>query len=307
MNKLRLFAVLNIDHLMVAWEVAIGRITTITATDANGAPFPTPSLWLYNSIHTGKRQNRYDDFMSEYQIEYFRHQNHQQAPSRLTGAFFFETYEEAVSACKYWEWDSYIDYISEIEFTAFNIGKYDSNWITNKIRACQPPERKNFIDKYFSHDIEPAGPLWEIIADGHGKILNTSLRKKAYNKILEKQPSSTPLLAMAMSCYDSNPQKYANLLRTIPFITKHSGKYIGQFIINMSQFDAEQNDIAEICVKYINRWKTVHIKKIGRPLTIKLPSDKDKFFSILDLRDYNFEIDTEILDGIIKQAVNEGA
>ena len=305
MGNLRLYAVLNIEHPMVAWEVAIGRITTITAKDANGNNFPTPSLWMYNSIITGKNHNRFDDFISEYQIEIFRNRKHPKAPSRFKGAFFFETYEDAISACKYWEWDSYIDYISEIEFTYDQIEKYDSNWVTNKIRACQPSERNFFIEKYLTQRIEPAGPLWEVIAEGHGEVLNMDLRRKAYERILEEQPGATPLLAIAMSCYDSDCAKYRELLRSIPYISKHSGKYHGQFIINMSQFESEQEDIANICKKYINKWKSFRIPKFGEPLKITLPDDGKTFFSILDLRKYNFEIDEDILDSVMNQAIND--
>lgn len=305
MEHIKLYAVLNIEHPMVAWEVAIGRITTITAKDANGDEFPTPSLWMYNSILTGKNDRRFDDFLSEYQIEYFRGKKYPTVPSRFTGAFFFETYEDAVSACQYWEWDSYIEYISEIEFTCNQSKKYDSNWITNKIRACQPSERDFFINKYLSQEIEPAGPLWEVIAEGHGEILNLDLRRKAYNRILEDQPSSTPLLAIAMSCYDSDCNKYRELLRSIPYITKHSGKYHGQFIISMNQFDTEQEDIIKICLNYIRKWEYFHIPKLGEPLKITLPADGKSFIARPDLRKYEFEIDIEVIDNIITQVVND--
>ena len=312
MKTLNVYAVFNIEHPMVAWEVAIGRITTMTAVDRDGNEFPSPSLWMYNSILDGKKYNFYGDLQSEYQIEHIRHFQHPEKASRLNGAFFFESYRDAYNACKYWGWDSSLDYISKVIFTASHIGRYDSNWITNKIRSCQPTERREYIDKYFKGDAESSNPIWELVAQGHGVIMNTKLREMAYKKILDSQPNATYLLATAMSCFDSNPTKYSNILRIVPYFTNNKVKVKGQFIIDSNQFLREKKEINGIIKLYFKgNGKKFKIPKLDNSLRIQKikgnhnkNDDSKSTFAVLDLRREDFEMDLKLIQNNIDYAIN---
>lgn len=306
MENLKLYAILNIDNPMVAWEVAIGRITTMTPKDSHGETFPIPSLWLYNTVFSSHKDNYFGDLRSEFQIDHVRAVLFEEKPSRLKGAFFFETYDDAVSACKYWGWDTCIDYISEIEFKSFATAKYDSNWITNKIRCCQPNERSEYIRKYFSGESQSANPIWEIIAYGYGKILNVELRRMAYNKILTDHPNSLILLAMAVMCFHQDPEKYGNLLRTMPYVRAWEGVLHGEFILNLIEYEKYADEILEIIKRLSNKnLSEFTIPELGEPFKIIAPDNETGTPSTLNLSAYKFQMSLDFMQGHMDRAVSD--
>ncbi|WP_109372831.1 hypothetical protein [Proteus genomosp. 6] len=294
MERKRLFAVLDIDHLMVAWEVAIGRILATPIEDTENKTYPTPSLWFYNNISQAKNDNFKKDLESELQIEKIRSEIFPEKQSRLSGAFFFESYEEAVRACKLWEWESKIDYISEIDFEPSSYVKLDSNWITNEIRSSEKNERSEFIEKYYRGEVsERLEPIYEIICTGVGDVINTELRRKAYEKILQSKPDASLLLALAISCYELKKEKYRYLLRVTPCITENNdGDIEGMFIIDMNLLNKNESEIAKISKRYIHNNGTILITpKLNKPwckLKIIRPINNDIMFSLVDLSDKFF-------------------
>lgn len=294
--KMRLFAILDIDHPMVAWEVAIGRILANTPKDGNGIDLPTPSLWLYSNIKSSIKNKYMSDLESEFYIEKIRASRFSTKPSRLTGAFFFESKEDAIEACKMWEWEDKLDYISEVEFNASSYVKLDSNWITLKIRCCEKSEVDSFIDSYYSGAVlHPGSPLNEIICAGYGEVLNTDLRRMAYKKILQQKPDSSLLLALGISCYEQYPAKYQEIFRVTPFMRKNNDSEIeGLFIISLIHLNEDEKGVAKLAKRHIhNRGTTLitpKLNKLGVPLAIKRPLNQDAIFSVGDLSSYFFKM-----------------
>lgn len=304
MEHLKLYAILNIENPMVAWEVAIGRILTTTPKDSHGETYPIPALWCYNTVIDSHKDNFYGDLRSEFQIEHIRATQFGDKPSRLAGAFFFESYNDAVAACHFWGWDSCIDYISEIEFESYKTGKFDSNWITNKVRCSQPSERPPFIIKYLSGESQSANPIWEIIADGHGKILNIDLRRMAYEKIITEHPNSSLLLAMAVMCYHQNPKKYRELLRIVPYVREWEGVLYGEFILNMVEYEKYPTEITKIFKHFSDKkLSKFTIPGLGKAFKIIAPDSETGAPSTLDLSAYKFQMSLESMLGHMNGAV----
>lgn len=286
---MKLFAVLDIDHPMVAWEVAIGRILATPVKDINGVEYPTPSLWLYNNIYSSVNDKYMSDLSSEFHIEKVRISKFPDKPSRLTGAFFFESKDDAINACRMWEWENKIDYISEIDFQESSYIKLDSNWITLRIRCCEKSEIEDFIVRYYSGEVLfTEKPLNEIICTGHGTVLNSELRRMAYKKIRETKPDSSLLLALGISCYEQNPKKYKEIFRVSPFIKRNENDDIeGIFITSLTHLDEDEEGIAKLAKRYIHNNGTSltvpNLNKPWQPLKIIRPLDKNKIFSLGNL------------------------
>ncbi|QMD26711.1 hypothetical protein HVZ46_20050 [Citrobacter freundii] len=293
---MKLFAILDIDHPMVAWEVAIGRVLANPITDVEGVEYPTPSLWLYNNINSSIKDKFMSDLQSEFYIEKIRATKFPGKPSRLNGAFFFESKEDAVNACKMWEWENKMDYISEVDFNETSYVKLDSNWITLRIRCCEKSELDGFIEKYYGgEELFSGKPLNEIICTGSGKVLNAELRRMAYKKILQKKPDASLLLALGISCYEQDARKYQDIFRVSPFIQKtNDGNIEGSFITSLRHLDEDEKGVGKLAKRYIHNNGTALItpklNRLGVPLRIIRPLNQDTFFSLDDLSPYFFRI-----------------
>lgn len=293
---MRLFAVLDIDHPMVAWEVAIGRVLANSPKDEKGVNFPVPSLWLYSNIRSSVKDKYMSDLESEFHIEKVRASKFPNKPSRLNGAFFFESKKDAIEACKMWEWDNKIDYISEVNFHASSYIKLDSNWITLRIRTCEKTESDGFIESYYSGtELFPGSPLNEIICTGHGEVLNAELRRAAYKKVLQQKPDSSLLLALGISCYEQDSKKYQDIFRVSPFIRVIDNDNVeGSFIISLIHLENDEAQVAKISKRHIHNNGTTLItpklNKLGVPLAIRRPLDPDSLFSVGDLSSYSFRM-----------------
>ncbi len=295
---MRLFAVLDIDHPMVAWEVAIGRVLANPPKDDEGIEFTAPSLWLYSNIQTSINDKYMSDLESEFHIEKVRASKFPDKPSRLRGAFFFESRSDAIKACEMWEWEGKLDYISEVNFHESSYIKLDSNWITHRIRSCEKPERDSFIDKYYSGaELFPGSPLNEIICTGYGEVLNSKLRRLAYGKILQQKPDASLLLALGISCFEHDPKSYQDILRVIPFIRRIENEVEGSFIISFIHLENDEERVAKIAKRYIHNNGTTLItpklNKLGTPLVIKRPINQNNIFSLTDLTPHSFRMNVD--------------
>lgn len=295
---MRLFAILDIDHPMVAWEVAIGRILANPPKDEQGVEFTAPSLWLYNNIQSSINDKYISDLASEFHIEKFRALNFPDKPSRLKGAFFFESKIDAIKACERWEWENKVDYISEVKFHESSYVKLDSNWITLRIRSCEKSERDSFIERYYSGaELFPSDPLNEIICTGYGEVLNSKLRRMAYRKILQKNPNTSLLLALGISCFEQDSKFFRDIFRVTPFIKRIDNEVEGSFIISLIHLENYEKQIAKIATKYIhNNGSTLitpKLNKPGIPLSIKRPVNPDTIFSLADLTPHTFKMNVE--------------
>ncbi|CAI0999670.1 Uncharacterised protein [Serratia fonticola] len=293
MNKIKLFAILDIDHPMVAWEVAIGRV--LAYPEMFEANIPSPSLWLFNNIKDLSSSSLINDLLIEFEMESYRRKHVPGAQSRLSGAFFFESMNDAKTACEYWGWFDKIDYISEVDFYPVSIFRADSNWITNKIRSCEKNERMEYVERYFSGEESQAKPIYEVISEGYGYVLNEKLRREAYKKIRERTPYSSFLLALGISAF-SQSEKYRSIFRVLPFLREINNEILGDFIIDMKTFNENEAEVARISKRHIHNNATIlsHPKLdiCGKSLLINRNPLDDVIFNAPDLRTESFIIDS---------------
>ena len=127
-NNIKLYAYLNIEHPMVAWEVAIGRIKSICGR--NEEKFGI-SLWQYSLFKKYVQQGDYIKLKNELKLERTRQKLFNNKVSRLEGLYFFESERMAHIALDRWGIPNKKKYISEIDFTPNAITKVDSEWITS--------------------------------------------------------------------------------------------------------------------------------------------------------------------------------
>ncbi|MFO4664510.1 hypothetical protein V5G98_17845 [Vibrio cholerae] len=98
MNKI-LYAYVNIEHPMVAWEVAIGRIKSIC--DGQDSNFGV-SLWFYSLMQKYIKSPNSKRVVNEFKLEKIRQLHFPNQVSRLRGVYFFESLEMANVALDRW-------------------------------------------------------------------------------------------------------------------------------------------------------------------------------------------------------------
>jgi hypothetical protein len=276
----KLYAYLNIDHPMVAWEVAIGRIRTIddTSTSAFGV-----SLWSYSRLSSYARTGNTLLLGQEFRLEHVRQLRHQEKVSRLQGAYFFKSPADALSALERWNVPVNSDYISEIEFYPSTVSEHDSEWITFQLRSNTNQE---WMDKYWNGTAHGESPLHEVLALGMGRVVNTQLRTTAYRKIYELWPDSTPLLSAA--CCGFAAGGLDKICQVKPAILAKDDRVEGSFYIYMKEFDENQ----DVVVDAIDR-----CREQGVQPPVVMPKDGTTLFRLPDLRPLSFQIKSEVLVG----------
>jgi hypothetical protein len=270
-NNITLYAYLDIEHPMVAWEVAIGRIRSIDITKFE------VSIWQYTSLSNYVKYGLDQNFINEIELEYVRKQHFPNRVSRMQGVYFFESYDDAVFALKHWDIPLKENYISEISFTPQNITKVDSEWITSYI---DKKTNNSWMNKYWNGEIKEDKPLYEILATGLGVILNYDLRIQAYKNIFELWPYSTPLLAMA--CCAFQVKNIDDIAKVVPALYPNDNVIKGGYIIDISALTTRKEDIIEaikIC-KNDNKY----------PIIVR-PKNPEVFFELPDLSYLEFIFD----------------
>lgn len=276
------YAFLNIDNPMVAWEVAIGRIKSIGEYSINNSGIST---WQYSLLRHHAQNGNSNKFFNELKLEMIRQLNYSNKVSRLRGIYFFENEEDAHNAIDRWQISSDMKkYISPISVTANNITKLDSEWITFNLNSNND---EKWIHSYWSGEIYGEKPLTELLVDGIGIVMNYELRKEAYNKILQRDPTSTPLLAMACCAFRVHNIEEIAIIR--PFLTVENKKIVGRYIINTGLLKKKEKEIIE----------AINICKMRNELPYYvLPDNNEAFFSLPDLKSLFFEIDNPEINKI---------
>lgn len=271
MKNIELYAYLNIDNPMVAWEVAIGRIKSYCDRNPENIGL---SVWQYSTLRNMSLNGLNNNIRNEFGLEICRQRNYAEKVSRLNGVYFFESEAIARQALERWGLTRYQDYISKVDFSATQLTRYDSEWITAYMRG----ENSDWYEGYLSGETLGVSPLTEIIASGIGIVANNQLRVRAYQKIVERWPTATPLLFLAIAAFCEAGIEDAALLR--PFLSLQDGELYGQYIIYMQSFDERQVDIGEAAVR---------LRQRGYNPPIILPGG-DGFFSVPDSTEYAFRI-----------------
>jgi len=271
-NNVKLFAYFNIDHPLVAWEVAIGRIKS--SCDDNIDDFAV-SLWQYNLLYKYAKNGMNKKLINELKLEAIRQKKYPHCISRLKGVYFFESERDAYIALDRWGMSEKKKYISEVCFSANNITKVDSEWIT----SCLLSENDSWMELYWNGAIYGERPLVEILASGIGVVQNYELRHLAFRKIMEEWPLSTPLLSMA--CCAFAEKKVETIAQVKPVLTKKGDMIVGSYFVYMDDLKKRENEIMEAL-------ELSKGKNEVPPMIV--PNDGVSFFKLLDLGDYSFQL-----------------
>lgn len=271
-ENITLFAYLNIEHPMVAWEVAIGRIKS--SCDKSPDNFGI-SLWQYSLLSNYCKSGLGHRFINELKLEETRQRDFPNQVSRLKGAYFFETIEDAQIAVERWGIPQRKKYISAVNFSANAITRLDSEWITSYL--CS--EETDWMQEYWKGITLGVRPLTEVLASGIGIVQNMELRTQAYKIIMERWPTSTPLLAFACCAFKYKKMEEIGLVK--PAILAEEGSVIGTYFINMNDLDHREAEVAEV----------VAVCKQNQELPpFIIPDDGKSFFLIPDLREFRFKL-----------------
>lgn len=275
------YAYLDITNPLVAWEVAIGRIKSSLESKEKGFSI---SLWQYKYLLGYAKKGKNIKFINELKLENIRKTLFPHQVSRLQGVFLFESESDALRAAHLWGWD--VEYISKVYFDSNNISKVDSDWITNYLNSSGDNE---WMSNYWGGLPYNDEPLYELIVDGIGFVLNEELREKAYMNILNTWPTSTALLTSA--CCAFAEMSMNNVAISRPSLLIQGNKVKGQFAIDMSDFNERELDIVDA------------VRKSGaknKLPPIIMPDDKSVIFTVPDLRPWFFEIELEEFSDLFK-------
>ena len=275
-QNIELFAYLNIEHPMVAWEVAIGRMKSSCDNIKDNFGI---SLWQYNLLKKYSNTGEYKKIINELKLERMRQRKYSNHVSRLRGLYFFESEEDAKSALDRWNMPQRKKYISAVNFSANSVTKVDSEWITWNLLS----ENTDWMERYWSGEIYGEKPLYEYLASGFGVIQNKDLRTQAYKRIMDAWPTSTPLLASACCAFKHKRMEEIALLT--PALTRENDRLLGSYFINMEDLNNREQEVATavgIC------------NECNETPPMILPENPNDFFSLPDFRSDCFEFkDTE--------------
>ena len=269
----KLFAYLNLDHPMIAWEVAIGRLQSVGGKTADRFGV---SLWAYSLLESYVHNQQPKRFANELRLEHIRTRNYPDCVSRLHGLYFFKSEQDARVALDRWGMPQRKQYISAVQFVPSALTEVDSEWITFNLGSNDNPE---WMNEYWNGKAAGERPLAEILATGSGIVLNKDLRIEAYKRIYDLWPTSTPLLAAACCGFDRCHLNNVALVK--PGLVSKGNAIQGNYYIYRKEFDERQTDIVaavEDC------------KRAGECPPIVMPTDQSKIFTLPDLRSYSFEL-----------------
>lgn len=274
MESVTLHAYLDIEHPMVAWETAIGRIQSA------GQPSPSGfgvSLWMFNRLRDFARQGSTSAALGEFRLEAVRASRYPDRVSRLQGVYFFESRDDAMAAIDRWGLPSkYREFVSAVQFSAESITKVDSEWITWNLQSSGGD---GWMDRYWAGEAAGVRPLIEVLAVGQGVILNKQLRIEAYKRVYQDSPESTPLLAAA--CCAFAVCDLPSVAVTKPGILRTETGLAGRYFIYMGEFDEHQSEIVQAVLA---------CQASGEMPSVVMPADPDTVFRIPDNTSLGFDL-----------------
>jgi len=276
MHNETLYAYLNINHPIVAWEVAIGRIRSACDLGMETENFGI-SLWQYNLLRNAKNGVS-KRFLNELKLEKTRQKYAPNSVSRLRGVYFFESENDAHAAVERWGIPQNKKFISAVNFSANKTTRVDSEWITSYLLS----EESDWMHRYWSGETLGVKPLTEVLASGIGIVQNTALREAAYRRVLEATPEATPLLAMAACAF-----KHARL-ETIAQVVPGAIKVTEGVKIDFYIYIDDLKRSEKLIVESIDA-----CKMLGEVPPVVLPKDPEVFFKLPDNRNSGF-IFTEV-------------
>ncbi|KJV50156.1 hypothetical protein VH86_03060 [Pantoea sp. BL1] len=280
----KLYAYLNINNPMVAWEVAIGRIESICN---DGNEFGV-SIWHYNLLKNYLSGSRIIESRNEYELELIRMLHFPEKVSRLKGVYFFESREMAECALERWRLKPLSRFITEVEFFGDNYTNVDSEWITTYLNV-EEDIHSDWMKKYWSGETMGVRPLTEVLASGVGLVHDKTFRSEAIRSVYEQWPTSSILLNASIAGFAICHLR--EISRVKPSVMLKNGKMIGQYYIDMNSLNDNERMVANAMVKMF---------KEGSNLVNIKPDNEEHVFSLPDFRSEFFESNDEIMKHLFK-------
>lgn len=280
----KLYAYLNINNPMVAWEVAIGRVQSICDSNRFGV-----SVWFYNLVKGFIDRNDHLKISNELKLELVRMKMFSHKVSRLQGLYFFESQELAEIAVDRWGIPDCKQYVTEVYFSGSNYTEVDSEWITTYLRE-DPSLNPEWMEGYWRGDTLGVKPLTEILASGVGLVHDKKIREMAYKKIIESWPTTSILLNACMGGFAKKGLE--NIGRGTPTITVDEGNIVGKYYIELDEFQKNQKVVVQAMVE---------MEQEGCNLPNILPNDNESIFSLPDFRHMGFTANDDVISGLLTE------
>ncbi len=282
-QNIKLFAYLDIDNPIVAWEVAIGRIRS--ACDNTKDNFGI-SLWSYGLLRSYAKEGEDIRFTNELRLEEVRQKQFPRMVSRLKGVYFFESLDDAFAATERWGLKSKQKYITEVYFSSNDITRVDSEWVTSYLRS----QESEWMSCYWRGDVLGEKPLVEVLASGIGVVHDQAIKVKAYKKIMDIWPYSTVLLAA--SCVGFSWLGLETIGQMTPALVARDERIVGEHYINVVELKKNEAEI----VRLLDEAK----KRCELPPIIR-PPEQEAVFRVPDMRDLDFILRAKGAESIFKR------
>jgi hypothetical protein len=215
-------------------------------------------------------------FRNELLLEAVRQETHPDACSRLEDLYFFESEYDAHAALERWGLSKRRSLISPVSFSADRITKVDSEWITSYLSS----EEREWMPQYWDGKIFGIKPLTEVLARGIGFVRNQELRLSAYRSIIERWPTSTPLLSMASCAFAEYGLEDIAIVR--PAITSFQSGVQGSHFIDLGDLKLHEDKVIAALDAF---------KQRGEVPPMIFPEDGESFFKLPDLTSMDFTLE----------------
>ena len=284
-----LYAYLDIRNPLVAWEVAIGRVRSVS--DVTRESFGV-STWTYSLLKKYATEGLDRRFINELMLESVRQSLRAPECSRLSDLYFFCSESDAYAALERWGLNNYRSFVSAVNFSSSQLTKVDSEWITSYLQS----ENTDWMPAYWQGKTLGVKPLTEVLARGIGKVMSKELRHRAYESIIQRWPTSTPLLGMACCAFAEHGLEDIALVR--PAIVESDGKIKGSYFIDIRDLDLHQKKIISALDACKERGEI--------PLMI-VPDDENSFFRFPDFSNMAFTFNNKSAAAKLKSVHSRAA
>jgi len=213
---------------MVNWEVAIGRVrSSCDCNDTEGAS----SFWHFSNLRRYIADKDINRIRDEYKLEAVRRQYYPDCVSRLTGVYFFEKPDIANAAIDRWNINqSKKSFVTPINFSASNITRIDSEWITNCLG--KPNASDDWMHNYWQGKTYGEFPLTEVLASGLGHVADVKLQTECFQRVYDKSPTFAKLAMFGIAGILSGVWGVG---QAIPIIGWRDSKLHGNFYYDLRE------------------------------------------------------------------------
>ena len=234
---MKAFAFLNVERPWIAWLVYRGEMVSPKASNTQAL-----SVWHASHLINARAGQRAAYYNAEKTLENVRRSSFPSKVGRLSGLYLFEDEASARDAGRRWDGKNFREeHLAEVEVVGEpTVSRYDSEWITSKMRSTDP----SWMVSYLSGSPMGERPLWELLVEGRGLVLGTSVRERAYDTVKRKWPQSLALLELSRVAVELN----SDLGLILPFLTVEADRI--RLALYMNFADATDPDFLDRLSKY---------------------------------------------------------